>query len=194
MKNNKGFSLVELIVVIAIMAILATVAVVGYSVYIDKANEASDQQYLDNVDYIAQLLATEHQLGKVEVTYQENIVDHPSDIVLVGKHPVTNEDVYYTFESHPDLLWEIYNSVGNWEFVVLKPVCDHQNCTIVSDTATCNASGKCTYSCGRVEDSLQKEHDIVREQKGNVVLEKCLNGCGYSAVVDGGVAPPEANN
>ena len=42
MKNNKGFSLVELIVVIAIMAILAAVAVIGVSVYIPKAQQASD--------------------------------------------------------------------------------------------------------------------------------------------------------
>ena len=39
MKNNSGFSLVELIVVIAIMAILAGVAVPTYSKYVAKANE-----------------------------------------------------------------------------------------------------------------------------------------------------------
>ena len=47
MKNNKGFSLVELIVVIAIMAILAAVAVIGVSVYIPKAQEANDKELLN---------------------------------------------------------------------------------------------------------------------------------------------------
>ena len=51
MKNNKGFSLVELIVVIAIMAILAAVAVIGVSVYIPKAQQASDKQLVSDISY-----------------------------------------------------------------------------------------------------------------------------------------------
>ncbi len=47
MRNNKGFSLVELIVVIAIMAVLASVAVIGVSVYIPKAQEAADNELLN---------------------------------------------------------------------------------------------------------------------------------------------------
>ena len=49
MKNNKGFSLVELIVVIAIMAVLAAVAVIGVSVYIPKAQKAADEQMIADV-------------------------------------------------------------------------------------------------------------------------------------------------
>ena len=52
MKNNKGFSLVELIVVIAIMAILAAVAVIGVSVYIPKAQQANDEQMISDLEYI----------------------------------------------------------------------------------------------------------------------------------------------
>jgi len=48
-KNNAGFSLVELIVVIAIMAILATVAVIGVSVYIPKAQQAGDEQTINDI-------------------------------------------------------------------------------------------------------------------------------------------------
>ena len=48
--NNKGFSLVELIVVIAIMAILAAVAVVGFSMYIPKAQQAGDKQTISDVE------------------------------------------------------------------------------------------------------------------------------------------------
>lgn len=47
--NNKGFSLVELIVVIAIMAILAAVAVAGFSFYIPKAQMAGDRQTVNDV-------------------------------------------------------------------------------------------------------------------------------------------------
>lgn len=47
MRNNKGFSLVELIVVIAIMAVLAAVAVIGVSIYIPKAQKAADDELLN---------------------------------------------------------------------------------------------------------------------------------------------------
>ena len=57
MKNNKGFSLVELIVVIAIMAILAAVAVIGVSVYIPKAQQASDKQMVGDIEYALELHA-----------------------------------------------------------------------------------------------------------------------------------------
>ncbi|MBO5756666.1 MAG: type II secretion system protein [Clostridia bacterium] len=47
MRNNKGFSLVELIVVIAIMAVLAAVAVIGVSIYIPKAQKQADAELLN---------------------------------------------------------------------------------------------------------------------------------------------------
>ena len=55
MKNNKGFSLVELIVVIAIMAILAAVAVVGVSVYVPKAKQAKDRELVSDIEYALNL-------------------------------------------------------------------------------------------------------------------------------------------
>ena len=47
--NNKGFSLVELIIVIAIMAILIGVMAPQLIKYIEKANVAADTQMCDNV-------------------------------------------------------------------------------------------------------------------------------------------------
>jgi prepilin-type N-terminal cleavage/methylation domain-containing protein len=54
--NNKGFSLVELIVVIAIMAILAVTLAPKLMHYVDKARLASDQE-VDNAVYNAVRLA-----------------------------------------------------------------------------------------------------------------------------------------
>ena len=48
-KNNKGFSLVELIIVIAIMAILVGVMAPQLIKYIEKANVSSDTQLCDTV-------------------------------------------------------------------------------------------------------------------------------------------------
>ncbi len=49
MKNNKGFSLVELIIVIAIMAILVGVIAPQLIKYIEKSRQASDVQLCDTV-------------------------------------------------------------------------------------------------------------------------------------------------
>lgn len=57
MKNNKGFSLVELIVVIAIMAILIGVAVPVYSSYVEKTQKAADIQLVDEIKHALQIAA-----------------------------------------------------------------------------------------------------------------------------------------
>ncbi|MBR2446722.1 MAG: type II secretion system protein [Clostridia bacterium] len=66
MKNNKGFSLVELIVVIAIMAILAAVAIPTFATFITRANEASDKQFVADLTYAIEL--SNASLGKKEVS------------------------------------------------------------------------------------------------------------------------------
>lgn len=48
-KNNKGFSLVELIVVIAIMAVLVGVLAPQLIKYVEKSREATDIQTCDNI-------------------------------------------------------------------------------------------------------------------------------------------------
>ena len=49
MKNNKGFSLVELIIVIAICAILIGLMVPNLIKYIEKSNVSSDTQFLNTI-------------------------------------------------------------------------------------------------------------------------------------------------
>ena len=49
MKNNKGFSLVELIIVIAIMAILVGVMAPQLIKYIEKSNVSADTQLADSI-------------------------------------------------------------------------------------------------------------------------------------------------
>ena len=49
MKNNKGFSLVELIIVIAIMAVLIGVLAPQYLKYVEKSRVSSDKQSVASV-------------------------------------------------------------------------------------------------------------------------------------------------
>ncbi len=67
--NNKGFSLVELIVVIAIMAILAAVAIPTFSGFINKANIASDDSYANDIKYACKIaFASEGEVTDVKVS------------------------------------------------------------------------------------------------------------------------------
>lgn len=60
-KNNKGFSLVELIVVIAIMAILAVTITPKLLQYVDKAREANDKGTIDTIFQTTKLTLTDNE-------------------------------------------------------------------------------------------------------------------------------------
>lgn len=77
MKNNKGFSLVELIVVVAIMAILAAIAIPTFAHFITKANVANDEELMSNINYIFKAACLENGVDVSEVksaaiSYNEN--------------------------------------------------------------------------------------------------------------------------
>lgn len=69
MKKNKGFSLVELIVVIAIMAILAAVAIPTFSMFIRKAQEASDRAFMNDVEYALMLVYVDQPEARIGNVY-----------------------------------------------------------------------------------------------------------------------------
>ena len=132
MKNNKGFSLVELIVVIAIMAILATVAIPTFASFINKANVATDVDFLNNAEYAAELAYTADPAKEVEfvtVTLNdgaitkvtvyfvraENVTEYTKAVVEKNDTTTTEEegmilntiDWNYTFKSEKSGEWKL---------------------------------------------------------------------------------------
>lgn len=77
-KNNKGFSLVELIIVIAIMAILAGVLAPQFVKYLDKSKVSTDIQ---NAQQIASAMAAQYA------------DDASSASPMFTTYPLTNLDV-----------------------------------------------------------------------------------------------------
>lgn len=77
-KNQKGFTLVELIVVIAIAAILSGIAVPTYIAYVDEANKAADIQLASDIGYSI----------KVASASVGNDIQ-PGDYIVVGTNGTT---------------------------------------------------------------------------------------------------------
>ena len=86
MKNNKGFSLVELIVVIAIMAILAAVAIPTFATFITKANEASDISFMNDLEYAIELAYTTEgkDVDTIKVTLNDDKTVNKVEVKFVG--------------------------------------------------------------------------------------------------------------
>jgi prepilin-type N-terminal cleavage/methylation domain-containing protein len=108
--NNKGFSLIELIIAIAILVILTGMLAPQFMRYIEKSREAKDMQTLDTVYEAVQAAMTEEAVydevidaattnGATSVTYLVNDIDDStalgaelkaslgtlSDVALVSK-------------------------------------------------------------------------------------------------------------
>lgn len=106
-KNQKGFTLVELIVVIAIAAILSGIAVPTYIAYIDEANKAADMQLASDIGYSIKV-ASKLPATKIEA----------GDYVLIGVDGVEEAaGLIYTGDSESyeanSVAEAIYDDFGN---------------------------------------------------------------------------------
>ncbi len=62
MKNNKGFTLVELIIVVAIIAILAAVLAPQYMRYVENTKESADVQIASSIEDVVNILYASGEL------------------------------------------------------------------------------------------------------------------------------------
>ena len=95
-KNNKGFTLVELIVVLVILAILAAILVPALLGYIDKARNAQYEEEAHSILTAVQAKATEdYARGVTGETSIANITTYVNNIVTPTS--VSSGDVVYGF-------------------------------------------------------------------------------------------------
>ena len=67
-KNNKGFTLVELVIVIAILAILVGLLAPQYTKYVEKSRKAADASNMDEMVKAVQVYAADEANKAPEVT------------------------------------------------------------------------------------------------------------------------------
>ena len=72
MKNNKGFTLIELIMVTIILGILAAVAIPRYSTTVDKAEEAAEDSVISSIKAGLESYATEQLMSNGRRSWPTN--------------------------------------------------------------------------------------------------------------------------
>ena len=130
-KNNKGFTLVELIIVIAVMAILTVVVAPQYLKYIEKSRAATDENAISELKHI------------VEVSYVEAAAANAGDNVVVINIPASG---VFTYDNASDALDSIVADIyplGSYEFKS-KEWKNKGDITFTVDTTT----GICTTNVG----------------------------------------------
>ena len=74
-KDNKGFTLVELIVVIAILGVLMAVLVPQYSQYVEKSRKGTDESYIGEVAHVMELSYASDENVAATATVKVNVTD-----------------------------------------------------------------------------------------------------------------------
>lgn len=108
-KNNKGFSLVELIVVIAIMIVLVAVLAPVLSKYVEQSRRATDVQNANTIAEAILIEATDKNLTKVDSAAEvtTSVADTLKSVPSVkGDAVATPKDCkfYYTYDKDTNVV------------------------------------------------------------------------------------------
>ena len=150
-KDNKGFTLVELVIVIAILAILVGLLAPQYVKYVEKSRKSADAANIENVVSAIKVAAADEDFGGLTagayiVTLSSEgmtITGPEASLTADDKGALTAALIEYMGAAKPK---EIIYSAGKAEFknVVLKS--SKWNPTTPSATATVSGTGAVSVS------------------------------------------------
>ena len=106
-KDNKGFSLVELIIVIAIMAVLVGVLAPAYLRYVEKSRKSADVQAVDAVMRAMEAAAIDTSLNVTDGTYMK--------VQLVNNRLSAATDFIYSADVDAKVGTELWQIIGAYQ-------------------------------------------------------------------------------
>ena len=107
-RDNKGFSLVELIIVIAIMAVLVGVLAPAYLRYVEKSRKSADIQAIDAVMRAMEVAAIDPSLNVTDGTYMK--------VQLVNNRPSAATDfIYSADDTNAKVGTELFATIGAYQ-------------------------------------------------------------------------------
>lgn len=137
-KDNKGFSLVELVIAIAILAILVGILAPQYTKYVEKTRKAADASNMDEMVKVVKVYAAD-----------------PANELAAGTYTIITNDTETTVSNCPKgLKAELDASIPNWTATTTKSKkwsADGKATSIIA-YVTVNAEGgtSVTYATGDV--------------------------------------------
>lgn len=125
--NNKGFSLVELIIVIAIMAILVGVLAPQYLKYVEKSRLSADKDLLDSIYNACTTAASDPDLTSVPAANTPSVA-------------IAND-------------WgsEVLNTLGNSNYASITGKLKSKSCKNSPVSISTDSNGNFTVSCGGIK-------------------------------------------
>ena len=104
-KNNKGFTLVELVIVVAILAILVGILAPQYTKYVERSRKSADASNLDNLVTAVKVAAADGSKDVVDSTEQTYTLKITSTVTtLTGGSK--NDDVKAAITEYAGDAWE----------------------------------------------------------------------------------------
>ena len=114
-KDNKGFSLVELVIVIAIIAILVGILAPQYSKYVEKSRKAADASNMDEMVKVVKVFAAD-PANELPTGYYTIVIGATTTDVKKGNGVVGNASL----EATNPLRKELDANIPNWTKTTMK--------------------------------------------------------------------------
>lgn len=131
-KDNKGFTLVELVIVVAILAIIVGILAPQYTKYVEKSRKAADASNLENL-----------------VTVVKTAASDSTDTIAAGTYIITLSDtgVSVTVGTQPsDALNKVFNEFAGNDWANTKLKSKKWDPTPISATVKVGADGSVTVT------------------------------------------------